>query len=238
MCGRFSNSTSPREIARLTHAQLGEDVEEVWQPRWNIGPSRRILAVFERSEHRVVELYVWGLVPWFARDPSAGRRSINARAESVRTRPSFRAAFEKRRILVPADAYYEWKGDKGHKQPYAFGRADGQPLMLAGLREAWRDRTRPEGDPEAWLRTALIVTTEAGPDNAPIHDRQPAVLEPEDWEAWLTSPDLDEVERLLRPSAAGTLRCWPVSTAVSNVRNEGAGLLEEVDRTKRPSAST
>lgn len=227
MCGRFSSSTSPREIARLTRAQLGEDVEDEWQPRWNIGPSRRILGVAERRDQRVLGLYRWGLVPFFAPDPSAARKPINARAETVRTAPSFRAAFAKRRVLVPADAYYEWKSVDGRKQPFAFRRADGQPLMLAGLGEAWRDRTRPEGDPDAWLASAVIVTTAAGPDSAPVHDRQPVVVEAHDWEAWLGSPDLDEAQQLLRPSPAGTLVSWPVSTAVSNVRNEGASLLDE-----------
>ena len=136
----------------------------------------------------------------------------------------FRTAFRKSRILVPADAFYEWERlDPKHKQPYTFTRADGEPIVFAGLREWWRDAGGRE------LNTATIITTEAGPD-MPIHDRQPVVLEPGDWERWLdpTCTDVDKLQPLLVPTARGTLVHHPVGKSVGNVRNDGPELLETV----------
>ena len=145
-------------------------------------------------------------------------------AETLATKPMFRTAFRKSRILIPADAFYEWERlDPKRKQPYAFTRADGAPMVFAGLREWWRDAGGHE------LNTATIITTEAGPD-MPIHDRQPVVLEPENWELWLdpSCTDVDRLQPLLVPTASGTLVHHPVGKQVGNVRNDGPELLEAV----------
>ena len=163
-------------------------------------PTAPILGVSERHGRRILGAYKWGLVPSWAKNPAAVTGTFNAAAESVATKPMFRSAFERRRILVPVDAFYEWQklGPK-EKQPYVFQRADGQPVVFAGLREWWRDAEGQE------LRSATIITTEAGPD-MPIHNREPVVLEPENWDLWL-DPGLTggaELARLLAPTAAGT----------------------------------
>ena len=232
MCGRIVLHTPPLQLA-LRLGMSREDLEErwadpnYWLPSWNVGPMRRILGIRADDDgHRQLDDYRWGLVPSWAKDPKIGNRAFNARAETVATKPMFRSAFKKQRILVPVDAFYEWKKlDPKTKQPYAFTRADGEPIVFAGLRE-WHAPFE-EGGPE--LRTATIITTEAGPD-MPIHDRQPVVLEPETWEMWLdpANDDVGELESLLRPTEAGTLVHYPVSRDVGNVRNDGPALVEEL----------
>ncbi len=224
MCGRIALYEEPGRLARIFDAVL--DVGDDWEPHWNLGPTSPVLGVGDdREGRRHLGVYRWGLVPGSAKDPAAVRNTFNARAESVATRPMFRAAFRRWRILVPVDAFYEWSPPSpgSPKQPYAFKRADGRPLALAGLREYWRG---PDGTE---LRSATIITTVAGPD-MPVHDRQPVVLEPDAWEHWLdrSVTDPDELEPLLRPGPAGTLLHYPVSRAVGNVANDTPDLVEEL----------
>jgi putative SOS response-associated peptidase YedK len=172
-------------------------------------------------------------VPSWAKDPSAGARLINARAETVAVKPSFRNAFRRRRCLIPADGYYEWRssGTEGkgavRKQPYYIHRADGGVLAFAGIYELWRDAALPEDDPGAWLWTAAIVTTRATDDLGEIHDRMPMVVAPDRWADWL-DPGLDGVGGLaasMLPAASAGLAVYPVSTAVNSVRNNGPSLV-------------
>ncbi len=212
-------------MARILGAELAEGSFADWQPSWNVAPTREIFGVSERQGRRVLDHYRWGLVPAWAKDPAAVKSTFNARAETVATKPMFRSAFETQRILVPVDEFYEWETlSPKSKQPYAFRRSDGEPIVLAGLR-AWH----PEVDGQEW-RTATIVTTVAGPD-MPIHTRQPVVLEHEAWEHWLdpavTHPD--ELEALLRPNRAGILVHHRVGKEVGNVNNDGPQLIEELD---------
>ena len=160
----------------------------------------------------------WGLVPFWANDPRIGRRTINARAETVAEKPSFRAAFRARRCLVPADGFYEWTGPRGKRQPLNIHRADGQPLALAGLWES-HDEFGP---------TFTIITTAPNAYMSAIHTRMPVVLEPGDWDAWLAAEDEDPAWRtaLLRPAADHVLTGYPVSPAVNSVANNGPHLLE------------
>jgi putative SOS response-associated peptidase YedK len=194
-------------------------------------------------ELRVVR---WGLVPFWAKDVKIGSRLINARAETVSTKPAFRRAFARRRCLLPADGFYEWqaagarkddpsaRSDRpgAHKQPYFIHRADGGVLAFAGIYELWRDDAAGDGDPDAWLWTAAIITTQAQDDLGQIHDRMPMVVEPGRWSEWLDPTQADEAKlhALLAPAASGGLSSYPVSTEVNAVRNNGPGLIEPADR--------
>jgi putative SOS response-associated peptidase YedK len=189
-----------------------------------------------------MSLFRWGLGPGGAKDRAAIHNTFNARAETVATRPMFRAAFRQGRILVPVDAFYEWAPGipvapvspglpglpapdppRSPKQPYAFKRADGEPVVLAGLGELWQGVDGTE------LRTATIITTKAGPD-MPIHDRQPVVLDPGTWAHWLDPEvtDRHELESLLAPNPEGTLVHYPVGRGVGNVRIDSPDLIREV----------
>ncbi len=223
MCGRIALYSDTTHLARLLDAGVDPNVVAELAPRWNIGPTSTILGVSARPDGaRPLEPYRWGLVPWWAKDPGAIRNTFNARAESVATKPMFRGAFERWRILVPVDAFYEWRAGTP-KQPFAFKRADGEPLVFAGLREFWRGSDGTE------LRTATIITTAAGPD-MPIHDRQPVVLERDAWDRWLDPHlhDRETLEPLLGATPAGTLIHYPVGRAVGNVRNDEPELLDEL----------
>jgi len=180
-------------------------------------------------ELRVVR---WGLVPFWAKDPSIGSRMINARVETVDAKPAFRRAFAKRRCLLPADGFYEWlkveDQGKARKQPYYIHRADGGVLAFAGLYELWRDRSVPDDHPQAWLWTTVIITTSAEDEVGRLHDRMPMVIDPARWGDWLdpASNDAAHVHALLAPAAASGLASYPVGTDVNYVKNNGPGLIE------------
>jgi len=241
MCGRIALYSEPDFLARVFDAQLALDLAPDRRPSWNIGPMRSVLAVADVPDadgaatvHRELDRYRWGLVPSWAKDPSTGNRTFNARAETVASKPSFRAAFTARRLAVVADGFYEWKpATTGAKQPYYFTRADGQPLALAGLWEQWwggPGGQDADAAPQPALRTCTVITTQAGPDMGDIHHRMPVVLEPEVLEEWLDPANRDkpELESLLVPSPGGTLVHRPVGREVGNVRNDGPELIEEL----------
>lgn len=226
MCGRFALFSDPDRCADRFEAEPTAGVVERFQASWNVAPLSPILGIREHDGHRQLDLFGWGLVPGWARDPSGASRTFNARAETVATKPTFRAAFRRRRLLVPADGFYEWTAKAGPRQkvPHYVTRADGEPLALAGLWESWRPAEAPG------RLSATIVTTASGPDMDGVHDRQPVVLEPETWDRWL-DPDLqdrDELEGMLHAGPPGVLRHWPVSRDVGNVRNDGPDLVEPV----------
>ena len=187
------------------------------------------------GEARELRVLRWGLVPFWAKDPSIGSRMINARAETVSVKPAFRRAFTRRRCLLPADGYYEWyrpAGDaKAAKQPYYIYRADGGPLAFAGLYELWRNQEFPDDHPGAWLWTSTIITTSAPDELGRIHDRMPMVIRPELWADWLDpgNSDTDGLLGLLAPAGAGRLIWRPVSTEVNSVRNNGPRLIEPAE---------
>jgi len=191
-------------------------------------------------ELRVVR---WGLVPYWAKDPSIGSRLINARAETVASKPAFRRAFARHRCLLPADGFYEWEksGDPKHprKQPYYIRREDGGVLAFAGLYELWRDKDRPGDDPDSWLWTATIITTRAEDEVGRIHDRMPMVIEPDRWSDWLdpTAASTEALHGLMTPAASVHLTTYPVSTEVNSVRNNGPGLIEPMEGDSEPAGS-
>ncbi len=229
MCGRFAVQLPPEMMARLfrTHGELPN-----LGPNWNTAPTQlaMVIRLNPDTKQRSLDVLRWGLVPYFTKDLKRAQRPINARSEAVATSGMFRAAFAKRRCLVPADAFYEWKALADGKQPYAIARRDGAPFAFAGLWEAWRS---PDGE---ILRTFTVLTTTANSDMALLHNRMPVILEEEDWRTWLGEVPRDPVE-LLRPAAEGVVRLWPVSRAVNSVKNNGADLLDRIDDPAAPPPS-
>ena len=173
----------------------------------------------------------WGLVPSWAKDLSVGDRLINARSEALETKPAYRRAFERRRCLIPADGFYEWRVLPGRKvkQPYFIANVDREPMAFAGLYEVWRDRADPDAE---WIRSCTIVTTAANEKLAPIQDRMPVVLAETAWSEWLdpANHDTKTLARLLVPAPSEEFLCYPVSTLVNKPDNQGPELLDEVDR--------
>jgi putative SOS response-associated peptidase YedK len=228
MCGRYTSTSTADEIAGLLQVDLV--VADDLGPRYNVAPTQDVYAVAEHDGERRLGLLRWGLVPPWADDPSVGSRMINARAESLAESRAFRPAFARRRCLVPADGFYEWRPVPGRraKQPYLIRRRDGRPLVFAGLWERWRPRT--EDGPR--LATCTIITTEANTTVGRVHDRMPALLPPEAWDRWLDpeagEDDLDRLRALLVPAPDDELELIPVGTLVSDVRNEGPELVEPV----------
>lgn len=227
MCGRFTIASSPQRLLSVFEAEAEEGLEERFRPSFNLSPTRQVLGVTAEEDHRLLGRFSWGLVPSWAKDRSIQSRTFNARAETLATKPAFRSAFKARRCLVPADpGFYEWsKNPADLRTPYLFLRADGEPMAFAGLWETWRP-----GPDEPWSRSLTIVTTDAGEDVAPVHSRQPVVLERDLWEAWLDTEafDRDELEAMLRPSAPGILRRRRVSKEVGKASNDYPELIEEV----------
>jgi putative SOS response-associated peptidase YedK len=224
MCGRFAFYSPAEAVAALFGADpipsgltLGA--------RYNIAPSEDIPAIRQKpGEEPELVLLRWGLVPFWAKDSSIGNRMINARAETIATKPAFRNAFRERRCLVLADGFYEWRTEPGGKTPYYISLANGQPFALAGLWEDWRDRQSGEV-----LETATIITTAAIPLLAELHHRMPVVLEPENARRWLAGDRelLDEITTGTNLPGNPELRAWPVTRKVNNARTEGPELIRE-----------
>ena len=238
MCGRFAQERPASELAEIFAA---EPLADELGPRYNVAPTDDALVVVQRQERRAITAYRWGLVPHWSTDLKAGSRMFNARAETITTSPAFRAAFQRRRCLVPVDAFYEWRRLGKERQPYAIGREDGLPLVLAGLWAGWRD---PASDPEAPLirRTFTIVTTTPNEVMAGLHDRMPVVLPPETWDTWLdpAPADLGELLALLQPTDEIPMRAYPVERLVNDVRKDGPELLVPLatDPTEAAATST
>jgi putative SOS response-associated peptidase YedK len=224
MCGRFVSASPPDEIAKYFDAAAPEQVLE---PSFNVAPTNDVYAVFETGGVRRLDAFHWGLVPHWAKAPSVGSKMINARAETLMTKNAFKPAFRKRRCIIPADGFYEWKKTPGQKkkQPMFIHRPDGAPLAFAGLWAIWRDEAGEE------LHSCTIITTSANEDVAEVHDRMPVILAPGDWGPWLAegNDDLDTLGKLLVPAPPRTIDLHPVSTEVNNVRNKGADLIARVD---------
>jgi putative SOS response-associated peptidase YedK len=219
MCGRFTLYADPEKLAQ----QFCLELPPVLVPRYNIAPTQPvgIVRVNPQTHQQEWALVLWGLIPSWANDPTIGARMINARAESAPEKPAFRAAFKRRRCLVPASGFYEWQRLDGGKQPHHITAVGGELLAFAGLWETWR---APDGGE---LETCTILTTEANAVTAPIHDRMPVLLAPADYATWLgtgadaTPHELTLLRFLLQPSPAERLKAYPVSPFVNSSRNEG-----------------
>lgn len=228
MCGRFVSASPPDEIARYFGAEAPEAALE---PSHNVAPTNQVYVVLESGGVRTLDTMRWGLVPFWADDPKIGNRLINARSETVATKNAFRHAFRKKRCIIPADGFFEWKAVAGQKakQPYFIHRPDGEPYAFAGLWETWRGRRDDaDAEPEV-LRTCTILTGAANEAMKPLHDRMPIMLPPDAWATWLDADqqDTDLVGRLLVPAPSELITFHPVSTRVNNPRTKGPDLVDE-----------
>lgn len=220
MCGRYALTVEPAVLAALFALR---DVAP-FDPRYNLAPSQSAPIVVRGDDPRGrrTEAMRWGLVPSWSKDPKIAYKTINARSETAAVKPAFRAAFKRRRCLVPASWFYEWKHDGATKVPFRIQRSSGEPLAFAGLFEHW-----PGTGSEPPRTTFTILTTEANEDMEGLHDRMPCIIEPADFGRWLEF-DLDgeaATKALLAPARKGTLVFDRVSTRVNHVKNEGPGLL-------------
>jgi putative SOS response-associated peptidase YedK len=237
VCGRFVSSSSPERIAEYFGAV--SDVESLGE-NYNVAPTNDIYAVVMGSDgvpH--VRAFHWGLIPAWAKDRKVGAKMINARAETLGEKPAYKSIFKKTRCLVPMDGFYEWapgtpdgpRTAKGQpaKRPMYVHRPDGEPLAVAGLWSAWRDKTA--GPDAEWLHSATVVTTSANGTMSPIHDRMPVILPRSAWATWLdpTVADPEVLGKLLVPASDDLLVVDQVSTDVNNVRNRGPELVEPID---------
>jgi len=220
VCGRYASSANPDDLT--SYFSVEEPPEEVLPASYNVAPTDPVYVVLQRRDLRQLKVVRWGLVPSWAKDPKVGARFINARRETVADKPAFRAAFQRRRCLVPADGYYEWQQLGGEKQPHFLASRTREPLAMAGLYEVWKSPL------DTWLWTCTVITTEAADELGHIHDRTPLLVPRAAWSRWLDPAIEEPGEELLVPGAAGVLDAWPVSKAVGNVRNNGPELVVPV----------
>ena len=221
MCGRYN---------LIADAQAFIDAFQVinrlpWRPRYNIAPSQEVPAIRQEAEGRKAVLLRWGLIPHWAKEEKFGYHTINARAETVDTKPAFRSAFRRRRCLIPATGFYEWRQVNRHKQPYNIRLKERELFAFAGLWEHWQS---PEGKE---IESCTIIVTDANEVLKPIHDRMPVILDPDQYDTWLDPSirDADALKSLLKPYPAERLEFWPVSRRVGNPANDDPSLIKPVD---------
>lgn len=232
MCGRYAAAASLIEL--VEEFAVDEVTGEIPPPRWNIAPTDPIAVITNRKDQpgRGLRVVRWGLVPAWSKGPGERRAPlINARVETVTTKPSFRKAFAQRRCLVPMSGYYEWQAatvaGKSVRQPWYLHPSAGGLVATAGIYEWWRDDSLPTDHPAAWLVSCAIITTSAADDVGHLHDRMPVLLQPEHYDLWLTG-DAGDAEFLLHAQVeqlGGLLSARPVSRRVNRVGEEGADLI-------------
>ena len=214
MCGRYRLSRRKQLIQE--YFDTSDEVD--WEPRYNIAPTQTVPVIWQDTQEpiRHTSLMRWGLIPYWAKDPSIGYKLINARSETVNSKPAFREAFESRRCLIPADGFYEWKRTEKVKQPFQFCLEDDSLFAFAGLWDRWKD---PIGQV---VESCSILTTSPNSLLADVHDRMPVILNPEHYELWLDPGfrRVDALKEMLNPFDATLMRRYPVSTRVNFVKND------------------
>jgi putative SOS response-associated peptidase YedK len=223
MCGRFALFSSSKELQQFFDAH---PVAFGIQPNYNVAPAQEIPVIIQYEDGRHFKRRHWGLVPFWAKDISVGSRMINARVETVTSKPAFRAALKQRRCLIPVNGFYEWKGKAGEKQPYYFYLPSGEPFAFAGLWEVWEDRNAP---PDAGpYKSCTIITTDAGDAVKEIHNRMPLILKPEAYAAWLDPENKEpgRIQRLLRAEHVKELKRYAISRLVNRVENNSRECIE------------
>ncbi len=217
MCGRYTLKTPTNVLAEWFKI---EEYPTSLTPSYNIAPTQEVVAVVEEDDKRKLEMFHWGLIPSWAKDPAIGNKMINARAETVSEKPSFRSAFKKRRCLILADGFYEWQKTDSGKQPFYIHMQDGCPFVFAGLWEDWRNGEE--------IRSCAIITTDANDLMGEIHHRMPVILPPENYAVWL-DPDFDEKEPLmdlLKPYPSDEMEAYAVSRRVNKPSNNEPSVVE------------
>ena len=215
MCGRYRLSRRKQIIEEQFETQPWEDD---WSPRYNIAPTQSVPAIRQHPKEpvRTLSLMKWGLIPHWAKNTSIATSTINAKAETAATKPSFRDPLKFRRCLIPADGFYEWKRAGTSKQPFCFEVNDDELFAFAGLWDGWKNA---EGQ---WVKTCSILTTTPNALTATVHDRMPVIVHPDSYDLWLDPgmTDVQVVSELLRPCDARLMRCYPVSTRINHVAND------------------
>jgi len=216
MCGRFTLTADPNQL-RAAFAWL--NIPDEITPRYNVAPSQPV-AVVPNDGINKLDFFTWGLIPSWAKDPSIGNRMINARAETVHEKPSFRSAFRRRRCLIPADGFFEWKAIPGSKSktPIYIKLKSGKPFTFAGLWENWSYHDGSN------ILSCAIITTQPNEFMAEIHNRMPLILPEQAYELWLQpeEPDIGDLQSLLIPYPGEEMTAYPVSKAVNNPANDNA----------------
>ena len=237
MCGRFAAVTPTPDLVSQFAVQFAVPDTQAHPPSWNVAPTLDIRVILERTDKqsgeitRQLRLAHWGLVPHWAKDIKIGARMINARSETLDSKPSFRAPIKKQRCIIPADGWYEWqKTADGKKQPWYFHSPNHEVLAFAGLYELWADPKREPGDLARWLLSTTIITQDATDEHGHIHPRQPVLLNDQLYDQWL-DPTRTEAELALEMLAtpSSIISSYPVSTAVNRVVNDGPELIEPAE---------
>lgn len=239
MCGRYVSATPPDQLARyfgaesVVEARKSPDSEE-FVGNFNVAPTQGVFTVYETQGERWLDTFHWGLVPFWAKDPKIGSRMINARAETIAEKNSFKRSFAKKRCIIPADGFYEWKRVEGQKrkQPMYLTTIDESPFAFAGLWEVWKDSNTLDQDGEPLeLYSCTIITGEPNEKVADVHDRMPVMLPPDAWDTWLDrdNHDVEALQELLVPAPAELIQLRMVSTDVNNVRNNNPSLIDEAE---------
>jgi putative SOS response-associated peptidase YedK len=223
MCGRLTQKADKEIIKKEFKVDSFSLPDVILKPRYNIAPTQTIAAVLESGGERIIDALRWGLIPSWAKDESIGNKLINARAETLGEKPSFKNAFRLHRCIIPASGFYEWqKNAKGAKQPFYFHLKDKEVFGFAGLYEQWLDKESGEQ-----IETCSIITTEANKVLEPVHDRMPVILKPKDYEQWLDAKekDTDKLQKLLAPYPAGEMDSYEVSKSVNTPSNDSPELI-------------
>ncbi len=219
MCGRYVLKATPADLVN----RFGLDECADFGPRYNIPPGTDIPVIRQSPEgKRVLHLLRWGLVPHWSKDQGIGAKLNNARGETVAGKPSFSDAFKRRRCLIPASGFYEWKQAGTIKQPYYISPKSEEPMAMGGLWESWK---APDG---SLLRTVCVITTGPNAVMAPIHDRMPVIIAPEHWQAWLSAP-VDAISSLVAPCDENLIQAWPVDRRVGRTQDDDAGLIAPIE---------
>jgi putative SOS response-associated peptidase YedK len=227
MCGRYRLSRRKQFVEEHFDCVPWD---EDWSPRFNIAPTQPVPVIRQHPKEPIRQIATmrWGLIPNWAQDASGAARTINARSETAATKPAFRDPLKFRRCLIPADGFYEWARKGSSKQPFCFEVNDGGLFAFAGLWDGWKDATG------TWIKTCSILTTTPNAVTSAVHDRMPAILEPDNYDLWL-DPGMQNVaaiSELLKPYDAKSMRCYPVSNRVNHVANDDEDCSQSVEITQ------
>jgi putative SOS response-associated peptidase YedK len=226
MCGRYTLSAGHEALARAFLAEFAEELKASWKFRYNIPPGTGILAIHEDRDRggRKGDIFHWGLVPGWAKDPNVGYKLINARSETIADKPSYRDAYRYRRCLVPASGFYEWDRTKSPRQPFYFHPRESEFMAMAGIWEHWMHPCGSE------ILSVSLITTQANSTVGKIHHRMPVILAPSEWDQWLDTSNVkaEGLEQLMAPRPDDFLAAHPVTTRVNKTDSDEAALIEEV----------